>query len=633
MTISVGAISAERSIGKPAQRWLPRITAAIANMDQWFHHGVITAHQGRTSDVYRGSSRRLQMTLDIYGKLLLAARSLRRCTASMATFPDSSVWPPADKLITFDQVSRSVAWAYRSKDLSFVLPVMHGYSVEYLPSPRQPGVFEQPVVGPPTMIPTIYTRIFVGGQSQSVQLVPAGLARAVTHEDDGLVIEHAGWAPIGTDRSHPHAISGSRRVSYRVRGRVLDVHEQLLVDTHALSGTVPATPGSIVVLAGDSADQPLHLSAESDAKRLEIDTADMTEWRNHWSANSRVQQLELPLAHALEFTWRLTRGLRIATTDLDHQYSRALYGPMRGKAAVISAGQPDCDLTDRLRHVDIVHLAWPERWIGVDPAVNARVIEQVRASGARIAWTQHNLVPHRHKDEAGFATYALWAEAADLVIHHSEYGRRVALATHAYGRQTKHVVLPHGAWTEHYQEYRAVTRNEVEREEGWSPSRLRLAVIGQPRDEKDVQLVVDAIEASSRTDVQLIARATPGMSSPDDRVILDYGHLPERGFRRRMKAFDAIILPFKPKGMLATGTIFDCIGAGVPAIISEWEYLTEVLGEAGIRFGSTVADLSACIDTLPEPALVRSRQATVALRERYRWSDIGLRTLATFEQL
>ena len=61
---------------------------------------------------------------------------------------------------------------------------------------------------------------------------------------------------------------------------------------------------------------------------------------------------------------------------------------------------------------DIVHLAWPERWSGVDPAVNARVIEQVRAAGARIAWTQHNLVPHRHKDEAGFATYALWAEAA-----------------------------------------------------------------------------------------------------------------------------------------------------------------------------------------------------------------------------
>ena len=182
MTIAVGAISAERSIGKPAERWLARITAAIANMDQWFHHGVITAHQGRTSDALSRSSRRLQMTLDIYGKLLLAARSLRRCTASMATFPDSSVWPPADKLITFDQLSRSVAWAYRSKDLSFVLPVMHGYSVEYLPSPRQPGVFEQPVVGPPTMIPTIYTRIFVGGQSQSVQLVPAGLARAVTHE-------------------------------------------------------------------------------------------------------------------------------------------------------------------------------------------------------------------------------------------------------------------------------------------------------------------------------------------------------------------------------------------------------------------------------------------------------------------
>lgn len=633
MTIAVGAVCAERSVGKATERWLARIPEAVDAMGPWFDHGVITAHKGRASDVYRGSSRRLQMTLDIYGKMLLAARSLRRCKAGTATFQDSFAWPPADKLITFDDGSRSAAWAYRSRDLSFVLPVMHGYSAEYLPSPRQPGVFEQPVVGPPTMIPTIYTRVLVGGQSQSVQLVPAGLARTVTHEDHGLRVEHAGWAPIGADQSHPHAIGGSRRASYRVRGRVLEVQERLIVDTHALPGTGPSAHGSIVVLAGDTADQPVQLSAGPDAKRLEIDTTGMTEWRSHWGTSSRVQQLELPLAHEVDFTWRLTRGLRIASTDLDHQYSQALYGPMQGKAAVIPAGPPDRDLTGRLRQVDIFHLAWPERWSGVDPAVTARVIEQVRNADALIVWTQHNLVPHRRKDEAGFATYAQWAEAANLVIHHSEYGRAVALATYAYGRQTKHVVLPHGAWSEHHREYAAVTRTEVEREEHWPPSPLRLAVVGQPRDEKDVQLVIDAVEATSRRDVQLVARATPGMASRDARVIVDYGHLSDRRFHRRMKAFDAIVLPFKPQGMLATGTIFDCIGAGVPPIISEWEYLTEVLGEAGIRFGSTVADLTARIDTLSEPELARSRQATVALRERYRWSAISLRTLAIFEGL
>jgi glycosyltransferase involved in cell wall biosynthesis len=100
-----------------------------------------------------------------------------------------------------------------------------------------------------------------------------------------------------------------------------------------------------------------------------------------------------------------------------------------------------------------------------------------------------------------------------------------------------------------------------------------------------------------------------------------------------MRAFDAVVMPFTSEGMLATGTVFDCIGAGVPAIICEWGYLREVLGEAGIRFGSTVAELTACVDGMSESALARARRATLALRDRYRWSDIGARTLAAFEEL
>jgi glycosyltransferase involved in cell wall biosynthesis len=625
MTVEAGAICAERSIGDRADRWLTRIHAATAEMRQWFRDGVITAHLGRTSDSYRGASRRLQMTLDVYGKLLLAARSLRRCPAHTAPCSPSSAWPPADSLITFDERSRSAAWAYRSRDMSFVLPVMHGYSADYLPSPRQPLVFEQPAAGPPALIPAVHARVCVDGRSQSIPLIPAGAARTVRHEEQGLLIEHDGWAPIGSGRDDAHAIGGSRSASYRVRGRVLEVRERLTFDAGA--------PGPVVVLVGDSEAQPVRLSAGPEGRLLEIDTTGMAEWQSHWGACSRVQQLEVPAGRSVEFTWRVTRGLRIASTDLDHQYSQALYKPMSGKAAVVSAGLPDPDLAARLRDVDIVHLAWPERWSGVDPAVNARVIGQVRAAGARIAWTQHNLVPHRSKDADGFATYALWAQAADLVIHHSEYGRRTALATHRYGARTRHVVISHGAWSEHYRAYGSVTREEVEREEGWPHARLRLAVIGQPREEKDVRLVLDAVEACRRPDVQLVVRATPGTGSADSRVIVDYGHLPERRFRRRMRAFDAVVMPFTSEGMLATGTVFDCIGAGVPAIICEWGYLREVLGEAGIRFGSTVAELTACVDGMSESALARARRATLALRDRYRWSDIGARTLAAFEEL
>ena len=625
MTIEVGAACAQHALGNSPERWLTRIRAAIAELDAWFSAGVITAHQGRASDAYRASPRRLQMTLDIYGKLLLAALALHQCPAGLAGRGSSAAWPMTDRLVRFDNESRSAAWAYRSRSLSFVLPIMHGYSPDYLASPRQPGVFEQPVAGPPAMIPAVFPQDPPAGQPGPSPLVPAGEPRTVRHQEDGLVVEYDGWAPIGAEPDDPQAIAGGRLASYRVQGRTLEIHERLTFE--------PGAFGTIVLMAGDSADQPVRLSAAPAGMRLEIDTTGLAEWRSHWGASSRVQQVEFPCRPAVEFTWRLTRGLRIASTDLHHQYNEALYGPMAGEAAVVSAGEPDEDLTDRLRHVDVLHLAWPERWSGVDPVVTARVIGQLRAAGVRIAWTQHNLVPHRRKDTAGVATYAQWAKAADLVVHHSEYGRTAALAAHVYGPHTMHVVIPHGAWTEHYRPYRSVTRSEIEREEGWLPARLRLAIIGQPRAEKRVQDVLDAVTACTRDDIQLIARAAPGTASADSRIIVEYGHLPERRFHRRMMAFDAVILPFLVEGMLATGTVFDCIGAGVPAITSDWTYLSEVLDGAGIRFGSTAADLTQCLDGVTEEDLNRSRRALVALRHRYRWADIAQRTLAAFEDL
>jgi glycosyltransferase involved in cell wall biosynthesis len=627
MTLEVGAVCAELSLSPTSDRWLTRIQAAILELAGWFSAGIITAHQERTSDPYRSVARRLQLTLDVYGKVLLAARSLRGCPVGMTGGPAAVAWLPTDQLIRFDSRSRAAAWAYRSSSLSFVLPVMHGYSLDYLPTPRQPGLFEQPTSGPPTLIPTVYSSVMVDGQPCPIPLLPVCPAETVSHRSDGLVVTHRGWAPVGATRSHPNAIDGSRVASYRVHGRTLEVRERLSF------ATSPAGP--VVVLAGDNAGQPVRLATESGntaSRSLVIDTAGIAEWRSHWGACSRVQQVEFPSTKTLEFTWRVTRGLRIASTDLQHQYSQALYGPMAGRAAVVSAGEPDADLTERLRNVDILHLAWPERWGGVDPATVARVIGQVRAAGVAIAWTQHNLVPHRRKDEDGYAAYALWAKVVDLVIHHSDYGQGVALATYTYGPRTKHVVIPHGAWTDQYVAHRSVTRTEIEREEGWPAVGLRLAVIGEPRKEKDIRAVLSAVEACTRRDVQLIARTPTGMNSADKRIIIEHGHLPERRYHRRMAAFDAVILPFIADGMVTTGTVFDCIGAAVPAIISDWGYLAEVLKGAGIRFGRTAADLTACLNSLTESALAKSRLAMVGLRDRYGWADIAERALAAFEE-
>ncbi len=61
--------------------------------------------------------------------------------------------------------------------------------------------------------------------------------------------------------------------------------------------------------------------------------------------------------------------------------------------------------------------------------------------------------------------------------------------------------------------------------------------------------------------------------------------------------------------MLATGTASDLVATGTPALISDWPYLTEHLGEGGIRAGQTVDSWTAAIDALdPETLAIASAE-------------------------
>ncbi len=277
-------------------------------------------------------------------------------------------------------------------------------------------------------------------------------------------------------------------------------------------------------------------------------------------------------------------------------------------------------------------MAWPEWWTGVDPERTAEVLKLIEGSGVGIVWTQHNLLPHFFKSSDAAASYQLWAESADAVIHHTEVGRELALATYSYAAETSHHVIPHGHWGHMYESTSSVTREAVEDAEGWDPCELRLAVVGMPRQEKDLQLVVDAVAASGRDDIQLVIRVDETVDVPDDpRIIAEHRGLDSNRYHRRMRAFDAVVLPFTKPGMLTTGTAFDCIGAGIPAITSDWDFFDETFAGADIRFGSKVADLSACIDTLTPERLAAAAESTMALRPRYEWTEIADRTLVVLE--
>jgi hypothetical protein len=622
ITIELAAIAAGRDLDAPQDRWLARAETTLGDLLEWFPNGVIAAHQNRAPMFYRGPARRLQMTLDIYGKLLLSALELRRRTDVVGA-PLTDAYLSVERFVSFDDSRPATVWSYRSKSLSFALPTVFGFSADYAPSPRGPGLLEQPTSGHPVMLPVISPlgRDDMTGSSKA-PLVPAGLPTSVEHTPGSVTIIHDGWAPAGTDEP---MVAGRRTATYRVEGRSLVVSEQLRFDDPDSVG------GPLTLSVAEPAGRPLDVEISAGHIQV-VDTEGIAEWRSFWGELPRVYQTELEPAPAVDFTWKVTPRLRVASTIHGHPYDRSLYDPLAGRVVALGAGIPDDKLVRRLQDIDVLHMAWPEWWSGVDPQRTAEVLAQVKATGTAIVWTQHNLLPHFFKTDEAAASYQLWAEAADAVIHHSQVGQDVALAAYDYGPNTEHHVIPHGHWGREYESVAHTTRQDVELSEGWAPCGLRVAVVGTPRVEKDLQLVVDAVAACARDDIQLVIRVDLSVAVPDDpRIIAEHGHLDFNQYLRRMKAYDALILPFAPTGMLTTGTAFDCIGAGVPAITSEWDFFDETFAGADIRYGETAEDLTRCLDELTSEELDRSRQALIARRPAFDWDPIADQTLAVLE--
>ncbi|NNE73207.1 MAG: glycosyltransferase [Acidimicrobiales bacterium] len=614
ITIELAATATGRQLTPDADRWLQRAAETLDDLAEWFPNGVIAAHQHRAPMFYRGTPRRLQMTLDIYGKLLLAALELRRAPDVLTGHP-TEAWPTVDTHIVFDAAANAGVWTHQQPGLTFAVPTLLGWSSDYATSPRGPGLFEQPTSGHPVFQPVISPTHaeYISGASAD-PLIAAGLPTRVEHAADAFTVEWERWGPVGAARTDERTTGGSRRVNFRVDGRSLVVEETLEFEQ--------PPPGPVSITIPERAERPLDITSD-EATFTAVDTSGVAEWRSFWGELPRVHQAELPVVGGqAAITYRVTPRLRMGSMSWGHPYDNHLYGPITDRVVPSNIGRPDAGLVRRLRTIDVLHMAWPEWWAGTDPARNAEVLDLVRGRGVGIVWTQHNLLPHMFKDDDAKATYQLWAEAADAVIHHSEVGRHVAFDTYRYGDHTSHHVIHHGHWGPMYDKTPMPERAAVEAAEGWAASPIRLAVVGAPRPEKDLQLVVDAMAASSRDDVQLVVRVADAVTVPDDpRIIVDTEHLDENRYLNRMAAFDALILPFAPHGMLTTGTAFDVIGAGLAAITSDWNFFDETFAGADIRYGSTAAELTACIDALTPEQLVASRQAIAALRPRFEWAD------------
>ncbi len=627
LTLELAALVVGRGAAKDPARWLALAGAAFRSFQGYMSEGLISAHQHRSPYEYRGPGRRLQMTLDALGKLAFAALELRSAPSGLEATPASECFPPRDAYLSFSDDPPAGVWSYRSKDAAFVLPVVGATRSDYLPAPRNPGTFEVPVDSEiATGVPYV---VNYGGR-----FAGAGRPKRVRKIPDGLELEYEDFVPTGRleREKDPKPVPGSRHVVFRVEGRSLTGEETL---------RFPAPPQGVALQFAETRKRPLRVEFESETPhRVDgIDTDGLAEYRSFWSELPRVHQVDLEPAKEIRMRWRVTPKIRVTTTDRDHHYHRSLYDTLADRVCDVAFDRSFVGAPDRarsfLRDVDVFHLHWPEWIYGPDLGVHRALIETLREEDVRIVWTQHNRAPHRK--EAGYEdVYQLWAEHCDAALHHSRWGEAWMRETFRYGDHTLHRLVPHGHFGNLMPEVAAIDRAEAERELGLSPCAVRIGVIGAPRAEKKVQMLMDAFAAAAPGDFQLLVLAAgPEDVRPEDPRIttLPFAHVPRDVFNRRLATLDCLAMPIEGGDYLTTGQFADAVGLGLPAITSDWPFLVEMLGEAAVVYGQGREALESCLRGLDAGRLDRAAAACRKLQTTLAWEAIGPRVGDLLEEL
>ncbi|UDY34884.1 glycosyltransferase [Dermatobacter hominis] len=635
LTIELGALAVARRLGDDASTWLGRAALASSGMPGWFDGGVVNAHQHRDADGYRGPFRRLQLTLDLLGKLAWAANELDRADPALTAAVDGEVLAPRDELIPFDSDRPASVWTHRGPTGGLVVPFVGASRSDYLAAPRAPGRFEVPVDSDlAAWLPVLWH-----GDRRAV---PSGVPASVEHRPGGV---RATWGTFtfGAEMdppAEPYTSPGSATVDYSVSGRTVNARWTV---------TAERAPDAVSLVVPERPDQPLRVTVHGEAGTHvhvdEVDVSGIAEWRSHWSSFSTVHEVEVepePVGDGsirAEVSLTVTPQLRVASTAFGHHYDRSLYGPLTGLVREVACPWgPLGDATVDAGAVDLLHLHWPE-WLAFDDLpTHLSIVEEVKGRRIPVVWTAHNLTPHEKRPDAFDPIYELWATSSDAIIHHSHGGMERFRSRYPSADGALHAVIPHGHFGDLWADHPGTDRDDAERALGLTPCDLRIGIVGAPRREKLVVEFLRGVAASSRDDIQVAcwSLADTDEVPHDPRIVVaePYEMTDSAAYAQRLAVCDLLAMPFDPEGeMLATGTVFDAVGLGMPVLRSDWSFLVEVLGDAGIDVGHTADSVAAALDALDPEAVRSARRAAVVRRDELAWDLISARTLALFEDV
>jgi len=628
------ALTLERNLAQDRSRSLGLIAHSFRAIQGWFEDGLVTAHRSRSPFDYRGTHRYLQLSSDLLIKLAYVADVLGKCPdQDLRVETDSSrLFPPQDHWQDFDSRSCGV-WVYRDAKLSFQVPVVcaGGWAgADYAAFPAAPGVFESPVQ---ESWPNGLPRVFQNGKL----ILPTTLPERSAHQPGSLSLH---WSTLQVMEDGSHTLPASLDVQYTVREEgwiEMAVSLELPDEAEAISWQLAETRHALEVAC----------ESELPFSYAKIPVGGIREWRSFWSELQQVHQWECSTRRRVQYTLRFRPRFVVRELPGDHDYNRALFGPME-KGQVIhdprSQGRPfnEMDPVAMTEGCEVLHIGWPEHWFSShnqDPETfHSALLTFIRGLGdqpAKIVWTMHNQRPHSWDPDQGRELYKAMAEVADGVIHHSECGMHQMRELLPFREDALHRVIPHGHFGDEVQV--TETREELESMYGLNPCAIRWGVFGRPQPNKQIDLILEAFLASGRDDIQLVTDAqTPGWEAPDDpRLIL----LPREGWlmrdeiARRAHLVDAMVAAHLPADYLTTGVFADAVGSGVPLLSPRWDFLEEMLGDSAYYHENTLESLTQWFNRLTLEDIRIGQERTIPLQARYAWPRLAQLTLDLYRDL
>ncbi len=265
-----------------------------------------------------------------------------------------------------------------------------------------------------------------------------------------------------------------------------------------------------------------------------------------------------------------------------------------------------------------------------------RWLDVAQQLGYRLAWTAHNVLPHRPGlDRLHARVRQRILREADLVIAHCEQGRDALQATFGIDR-TIHVV-PIGSYAGTFP--LEVTRDSARQRLQIGRDRFVYLSLGNIASYKGLAIYARLfLETAAPTDLALIAGRNRDaalthdleqLARSDSRLRVDAGFIPDDELQLYLRAADVVVAPFER--ILTSASVMTAMAAGLPVIVPNLGCLPElVTGDSGLVYEAGPGGLRDSLREIKHRDLEGMRLAAANRAASFSWAAIARQTAALY---